>query len=90
MDLGAVFEKAAWRRWHSRAGDIGRGGARAVRIANTKVLREPWGFPSGGRGTWKKNGICRGLGDPGLGKETTICLTQLRNDVRMANGVGTV
>lgn len=57
---------------HSRADGMGE--RRYLgRVASAKAPRPPWGFPGGGRGTWK-TGICRGLRDLALGK------TQLQND----------
>lgn len=66
MDLVSVFKKVALRRRHSRADGMGERWYLG-RGASTKALRPPWGFPGGGRGTCK-NGICRGLRDPALGK----------------------
>lgn len=78
-----VLEEAARRSWHSRADGVGERWFLGSQNSNTKTLMPVWGFPGGGRGTWKQRNLQRA--EIPTWSRRLQSVTQLRNNVRVAN-----
>lgn len=81
-----VLEEAARRSWHSRADGVGERWFLGSQNSNTKTLMPVWGFPGGGRGTWRQRNLQRaersppGQGDYNLSLNSGITSGWLTGD----------